>query len=379
MKFYKIISRVFIIIFCTNLFSISANAQSKNNVPLRLAIVGATHGHIPFILGRKGKTDVTVVGIYEPNVDLSKRIAKAYNLSADLFYTDLNKMLNTVKPEAVVAFGSIYQHMAVVEACAPRGIHIMVEKPLATNIEHSKRMEQLAKKYNVFLLTDYETSWYPTTAKVYNLVADSNYVGKIRKVVIHDGHQGPAEINVNKEFLAWLTDPIQNGGGALVDFGCYGADLITYLMHGEEPISVTAVTQHFKPAIYPKVEDEATIIVTYPTTQCIIQASWNWPFSRKDMEVYGDKGYVIAEDNNNMRLRNQNTKGEQTLQVTSKDIPVYTDPFTYFVDVVRGRVKVAKYGLYSLENNLLVVKILDAARASAKSGKTIILKNYTGK
>jgi predicted dehydrogenase len=357
----------------------TANAQPANNSPLRLAIVGATHGHVPFILGRKGKTDVTVVGIYEPNKDLSRHLAKTYNLNADLFYTDLNKMLNTVKPEAVVAFGSIYQHMAVVEACAPRGIHIMVEKPLATNIEHSKRMEQLAKKYNIFLLTDYETSWYPTTAKTYDLVDDSNYIGKIRKVVIHDGHQGPKEINVNKEFLDWLTDPVQNGGGALIDFGCYGANLITYLMHGEEPISVTAVTQHFKPAIYPKVEDEATIIISYPTAQCIIQASWNWPFSRKDMEVYGDKGYVVAEDNINMRVRNQNTKGEQIVQVTSKDIPVYTDPFSYFVDVVRGRVKVPKFGLYSLENNLLVVKILDAARASAKSGKTILLKNYTGK
>lgn len=379
MKFHKIILRIFIISLYINLLNMDANAQSVNNAPLRLAIVGATHGHVPFILGRKGKTDVTVVGIYEPNIDLSKRLAKAYNLSANLFYTDLNKMLNTVKPEAVVAFGSIYQHMAVVEACAPRGIHIMVEKPLATNIEHAERMEQLAKKYNIFLLTDYETSWYPTTAKTYDLVDDSNYVGKIRKVVIHDGHQGPAEINVNKEFLEWLTDPIQNGGGALIDFGCYGANLITYLMHGEEPISVTAVTQHFKPAIYPKVEDEATIIVTYPTAQCIIQASWNWPFSRKDMEVYGDKGYVIAEDNTTMRLRNQNTNGEQIVQVTQKDIPVYTDPFSYFVDVVRGKVKVAKYGLYSLENNLLVVKILDAARASAKTGKTILLKNYSGK
>ena len=376
MKLHNIIFCFFIV----NLFNLAnSNAQSVNNLPLRLAIVGATHGHIPFVLGRKGKTDVTVVGIYEPNIELSKRIAKTYNLNANLFYTDLNKMLNTVKPEAVVAFGSIYQHMAVVEACAPRGIHIMVEKPLATNIEHSKRMEQLANKYNIYLLTDYETSWYPTTAKTYDLVDDSNYVGNIRKVVIHDGHQGPKEINVNKEFLDWLTDPVQNGGGALIDFGCYGANLITHLMHGEEPISVTAVTQHFKPAVYPKVDDDATIIVSYPTAQCIIQASWNWPFSRKDMEVYGDKGYVIAVDNTTLRVRNQNSNGEQVVQVTAKDIPVYTDPFTYFADVVRGRVKVPKFGLYSLDNNLIVVKILDAARASAKSGKTILLKNYTGK
>ena len=197
-------------------------------------------------------------------------------------------MLDAVKPEAVVAFGSIYEHMAVVEACAPRHIDVMVEKPLATTLQQALQMEALAKKYNIKLLTDFETSWYPSTVKAYELVNDSNYIGNIKKVVIHDGHQGPKEIGVNKEFFNWLTDPIQNGGGALMDFGCYGANLMTYLMHGQQPVSVTAVTQHFKPDIYPKVDDEATIIVSYPTAQCIIQASWNWPFGRKDMEVYGE-------------------------------------------------------------------------------------------
>lgn len=357
----------------TSVFISKSIAQPANNAPVRLAVVGITHGHVPWILRRKDKADVTLVGIYEKDTALSNRYAKQYNLDKDLFYTNLDKMLNAVKPEAVVAFGSIYEHMAAVEACAPRGIHVMVEKPLATNVAHAMKMQQLAKKYNIYLLTDFETSWYPTTEKTYQLVNDSNYVGKIRKVVIHDGHQGPKEIGVNKEFFNWLTDPVQNGGGALVDFGCYGANLMTYLMKGEKPVSVTAVTQHFKPAIYPKVEDEATIIVTYPAAQCIIQASWNWPFSRKDMEVYGETGYVIAANNTAMRLRNGQAKEEQARQVTSKDIPVYEDPFAYFADVLRGKIKVAENGLYSLENNITVVQILEAARKSAKSGKTVFL------
>lgn len=148
-------------------------------------------------------------------------------------------------------------------------------------------------------------------------------------------------------------------------------------MRGQEPVSVTAVTQQFKPAVYPKVDDEATIIVTYPTAQCIIQASWNWPFSRKDMEVYGETGYLIAANNTTMRLRNKNTNAEQIIQVTSKDVPVYEDPFSYFADVIRGKIQMPTYGLYSLENNLLVVRILDAARESAKTGKTVMFKkNY---
>ncbi|MCW3109179.1 MAG: Gfo/Idh/MocA family oxidoreductase [Segetibacter sp.] len=351
------------------------HAQSQTpNAPLRLAVVGISHGHVPWILGRKGKTDVTLVGIYEPSKELAERNAKTYNLNPNLFYTDLNKMLDAVKPEAVSVFGSIKNHLEAVEACAPRGIHVMVEKPLTFNNEDAKRMADLAKKNQIFLLTNYETSWYPSTEKTYQLVTDSNYVGQIRKVVFHHGHQGPKKIGVKQEFFDILTDPNQNGGGAIIDFGCYGADIMTYLMKGEDPVSVTAVTQHFQPAVYPKVDDEATIIVSYPNAQCIIQASWNWPFARKDMEVYGDAGYVIAVDNNNMRLRNNNTKTEQVIKVTTNEVPVYTDPFSYFADVIRGKIKVPDNGLYSLETNLKVVRILDAARESAKTGKTVVLR-----
>jgi len=351
------------------------SGQNPSIHPIRFAIAGLTHGHASFILGRKDKHDFTLVGIYEPNRELALRLAKTYNFNPKLIYADLGQMLDSVKPEAVMAFGSIYEHMKVVEECAPRGIHVMVEKPLATNNEHAEKMKELAKKFNIQLLTDYETSWYPTTAKSFQLANDSNFVGIVRKVVVHDGHQGPKEIGCSKEFLDWLTDPIQNGGGALIDFGCYGANLMTYLMKGEEPVSVTAVTRHFKPDLYPKVDDEATIIVSYPDAQCIIQASWNWPFGRKDMEIYGVSGYIFAENNYNMRLRNSKMDAERSVKVTATDVAVYEDPFSYFADVLKGKIKMTKYDPYSLENNIIVVKILDAARQSAATGKTVNLNN----
>ena len=362
-------SLIFLVILMFMIFNLQA--QEPQEKPIRLAIAGGTHGHIAFILGRKPKSDFIMVGLYEPNRELAMRLAKQYNFNPKLIYSDLGKMLDSVKPEAVVAFGSIYEHMNVVEECAPRGIHVMVEKPLATNVEHAKKMSELAEKFHIFLLTDYETSWYPTTAKSFGLVNDSNYVGDIRKVVIHDGHQGPKEIGCSKEFLDWLTDPVQNGGGALIDFGCYGANLMTYLLKGEEPVSVTAVTRHFKPEIYPKVDDEATIIVSYPHSQCIIQASWNWPFGRKDMEIYGVTGYIIAANNYNLHLRNGKMDTERSVKVTSKDIAVYEDPFSYFADVIKGKIKMTKYDPYSLDNNMIVVRILDAARQSAETGKTV--------
>jgi len=342
--------------------------------PVRLAVAGISHGHSAWILGNKIHAKVVVTGIYEKDTSLWQPYIKRYQLKPELFYSDLGKMLEAVKPEAVVAFGSINQHINVVEACAPAKIHVMVEKPLATTKEQAIRMQELARKNNIYLLTNYETSWYPTTEKTYQLINDSVIAGKITKAVFHHGHEGPKKINVSKEFFDWLTDPIENGGGALIDFGCYGANIMTYLMQEEAPLSVTAVTQHLQPDVYPKVDEEATIVITYPSAQSIIQASWNWPFGRKDMEVYGVDGYVITSDNTNMRFKSRKTKEEQRIKVDTADVHVYTDPFAYFADVIRERITVPRYGLYSLENNVRVVQILDAARESAKSGKTVYLK-----
>lgn len=361
-------------LFVSALFTFTVcQAQSVNDKPMRIAVARIRHDHVGWILTRK-KPDIVIVGIYEPNDELAQRYAEKYGFSKELIYKDLNRMLDVVKPEAVVAFGSIYEHMSVVEACAPRHIDVMVEKPLAATLAQAVRMDSLAKKYGFKLLTNFETSWYPSTMKSYALINDSNYIGSIKKVVIHDGHQGPKEIGVSKDFFEWLTDPVQNGGGAIVDFGCYGANLMTYLMHGQQPLSVTAVVQHFKPDIYPKVDDEATIILSYPSAQCIIQASWNWPFGRKDMEIYGNKGYIITVNNSVMRLRTDGDSAELKTQVTEADVAVYTDPFSYLADVVRNKIKVPDNGLYSLQTNMTVVRILEAAKESAKTGKTIYLE-----
>jgi predicted dehydrogenase len=342
--------------------------------PLRLAVAGLVHGHAPIILGRKDRGDLQIVGIYEPQRDVAEKYAKRFGLPPTLFFTDLKKMLEEVKPEAVAAFGSTFDHLSVVQACAPRGIHVMVEKPLAVSLQHALQIEALARKHRINVLTNYETTWYASNHAVYDLTHKEKALGPIRKLVIHDGHQGPQEINVPPEFFKWLTDPVLNGGGALMDFGCYGANLATWLMDGAEPLTVTAVTQQFKPEIYPKVEDEATIILGYCDALAIIQASWNWPTNRKDLEVYGRDGYAFALDGRNLRQRKAGAEREQALSLERRPAP-FDDPFAYLAAVLRGEVQPDANDLSSLANNIKVIRILDAATRSAATGKTIKLSS----
>lgn len=357
-----------IVLFLASFFASTVACSSQQTKPLRIGIAGLTHDHVRGLLGRAKDSAIVIVGIAEPNRELAERYIKQYKLSPGLLFSSLDEMLDKCKPEAVCAFNSIYEHLAVVQACAPRKIDVMVEKPLAVSVDHAKQMQLLVKKYGIHLLTNYETTWYGSNHKAFEIL-DS--IGDIRKVVVHDGHEGPKEIGVSKEFFEWLTDPLKNGGGAIIDFGCYGANLVTWLMKGERPVSVSAITQQIKPNIYPKVDDEATIIITYPKAQGILQASWNWPFGRKDMEIYGQHGYMIA-DRKGLKIKASAATKEEYRDIPSLASP-NNDPFTYLAAVLHKEIVVKPTDLSSLENNMIVVEILEAARKSAKEGKVIYL------
>lgn len=346
--------------------------NNGNQKPLRVGVAGLTHGHVHWILGAAQTGAIEIVGIAEKNRGLAERLLKQYNLPLEILYADLPDMLDRTRPEAVTAFGSIYDHLGVVKACAPRKIHVMVEKPLAVSLDHARQMEALAKKHDIHLLTNYETTWYGSNHVTFRMVHEQKQIGNITKMVIHDGHQGPKEIGVNKEFLEWLTDPRLNGGGALMDFGCYGADLATWLMRDARPLSVSAVTQQLKPHIYPRVDDEATIIVTYPKAQAIIQASWNWPYNRKDMEVYGTTGYIVA-DRDGIRFMTDPAKPEESEKIEQRQEP-FNDPFAFLTAVIRGTITMSDHDLSSLPVNMTAMEILDAAKRSAESGMVIHLE-----
>jgi len=339
--------------------------------PLRVAIAGLVHGHVEgFLSNSMQRPEMRIVGISDPDRGLFDRYAAQFGLDSALYHADLEEMLRTTKPQAVLVYSNTFDHRKIVELCAKHHIPVMMEKPLAVSLQDAQAIERAAREAQIQVLVNYETSWYPSNHAVFDMV-HAGAIGDVRKVVVHDGHKGPKEIGVSQEFLKWLTDPKLNGGGALFDFGCYGADLMTWLMNGERPLSVTAVTQQIKPQTYPHVDDEATIILAYPKAQAILQASWNWPFDRKDMEVYGRTGYVITIRRDDLKVRRAGEKEEQIIAAPKVPSP-YDDSLTYLRAVVLDGLK--PDGLSSLETNVIVTEILDAALQSAATGKTVNMK-----
>ncbi|MHA4809696.1 Gfo/Idh/MocA family protein [Flavitalea flava] len=363
---------VFLCFFLTGRIS-AVTAQKV----LRVGVAGLSHDHVHNVMNQYKKGQVIIVGIAEGDEQLIQRYKKSYALPDSLFFPNLTALLHHTKPDIVLAYNAIAEHLKVVETCAPEGIPVMVEKPLATTVKDADRIAVLARQFHIAILTNYETTWYNSNQQIYELVNDKQELGEIRKMVVHDGHQGPKEIGCSPDFLSWLTDPVKNGGGALMDFGCYGANLMTWLMKGKAPIAVTAITRHYKPAVYPKVEDDATILLEYTGATGLIEASWNWPFGIKDLEVFGATGYLHALNGNAVQRRDKMTYDSVTVKPAR-----YNDNIPYLEDFLSGRIKSgAQSGsnpdpqndLSSLENNLIVVRILEAAKRSASEGKRIVL------
>jgi predicted dehydrogenase len=318
--------------------------------PFRIAVIGTEHGHVRGFLNAAAKRpDVQISGPF-PFEDRAKA--------------------KSSQPEAIACFTSTDGHVAVARDAAAWRIPMMMEKPLATTNEDAREIARLAQSANIPIFVNYETTWYKSHAAIRRFFENTSN-GRIRKIVAMDGHQGPREIGVGDDFFTWLTDPKRNGAGALFDFGCYGANLITWLLNNQRPTRILASTKQNKPAIYKNVDDEATILVEYDGAQGIIQGSWNWPFSRKDLEVYAEKAYAHAVGGNLVRQRLPGTKAEES--ITPPDLPAdEADSISYLKAIARGKLKPA--GLSSLENNLIATEILVAARESAQSGRAVNLR-----
>jgi predicted dehydrogenase len=345
--------------------------RAADQQPLKVAIVGLEHGHVAGFLPQLPKhPDVKLVGIADGNTELWKEYENKFSLPESLFYKSEANMIEQTKPDAILVYTPIGEHRHAIEIAAQFGVSVMVEKPLTISLDDALAIRRVAREHKIHVLVNYETTWYPSNRAAYDEVRE-NRIGEIRRVVVHDGHEGPKEINVQPEFLKWLTDPEQNGAGALYDFGCYGVDLMTWLMNGETPLTVTAVVNHDKPQIYPRVDDDATIIVQYPRAQGVMQASWNWPFSRKDMEVYGANGYAITVASDHVRIRHQHDR-EEHLE-TAPGLPANEhDSLSYLAAVLHGQIQ-PKGDLSALDTNVTVMQILDAARESVRTGRTVKL------
>jgi predicted dehydrogenase len=352
----------------TSVPSFCAQSSQTADKKTRLAIIGLDHDHVWGLLkDLTGEPNAELVAIADGHAELVER-AKSRVPASVKFYSNYLQMLDEMKPDGVIVTTDNARHLEILRECAKRHIHYSTEKPMATTAADAREMERLANQAGIKVMVNYWNAWAAPTHELYNRVKD-NQVGPVRRIIVQYGHQGPKEIGVSKYFADWLYDPVKNGGGAIMDFGCYGAEWAVWLKG--LPTHVSAITQKLKVEQHNSVDDDATIFLDYPDGTAIIEASWDWPYSMGQVEVFGSKGSLLAtgkdlfsrtasDDASKVGLEGERVALDPPLRETS-------NPISYFVDRIRNNKPIEDP--LSMKLNVQVMEILDAARESVRTGR----------
>jgi predicted dehydrogenase len=356
------------LIFLRTLLIVTVLAGSLHAQEYKIAVIGLVHAHVWGHLRTMidGKS-ATLVGVAEPNPELTAEAMKM-GVSKDLIYSSYENMLDEKQPNIVWAFVENNRHLEIAKACAARHINLIFEKPLAATYEQAKQIQALAGKYGIRVMTNYQMAWWPANY-VAKAAVDNGEIGKPWRLHGIVGHSGPGSEGVrNKYFFAWLTDPVKNGGGALMDFGCYNA--LWSLWYLGPPQTVYARVNHLRPDRFPKVEDNADLILGYSKGVGIFEGSWDLPRSYQDLEVFGwgedGKRGSIYMSHKGVDLQSGNKVEHLPLTPLPAEA---SEPVAYMVSRIRENKPIE--GLTAMDINVQVIRIIDLAKESVKIGKAV--------
>lgn len=333
--------------------------------PLKIGFIGLRHGHSWRQLGDvTGIDDAEFVGVAESIPGL---VDEARRIQPDAYYgSDYRKFVHSKKPDIVWAFVENNRHLEVVEFLAPLGIHVIFEKPLAGSYADALRIRGLAREHGIHVMTNYQMAWWPSNHELRRQAAEGK-IGKVWRLHGVVGNSGPAPRDLRRKvFFDWLTDPEANGAGALVDFGIYSATWAVW--HLGLPSHVYATVNSLQPDRFPKVEDNAVMVLSYPSGVGIFEGSWDLPRGFQQLEVFGRTGSLSL--NRDSLAHRDGRRAAVEIESTPLD-PAHSHPIRYMIDRVRSGKPLGH--IVALDINVDAVQILEAAKRSARSLRAVPL------
>jgi predicted dehydrogenase len=368
------------------------------NKTYRVGIVGFAHmhiNHVAALFARHPQAEFVACADTRPLVPELREApyTRGWNLKHALkdlgvpkAYDDYREMLEREQFDIVICCSENAQHPDVVEACAARGVHVCVEKPMAASLSDALRMARACQAAGTTLLINWPLTWDPVARKMKALI-EAGTIGRLLEVKWRSGHTGPlgpgaAHTGVS-EAAEFLSGPERGatwwhqqaaGGGAMLDYCCYGAMVALWYV-GEQATAAIGLRANLD-SQWGDAEDNAAMLVRFPSSMALFEGSWTTldhgvtggPI------VYGTTGTLLM-DHNDPRVRLSRGGGEVS----------YYDP----EPLPAGRGDIAEEYIHHLETgepvhptlemtfNLKAMAILDAGVRSAASGKLELVDNPT--
>lgn len=343
----------------------------RSKPAVRLAIVGLDDDRVWGLLNDIAKEPAAdLMAIADSHPELVAR-ARAQVSGTVRFYNDYQRMLDDDKPAAVIVATSPDRHLEILRECARRHIEFLTDTPMALTAAAAREMENLASAAGIRLMVNYENVWTASSQGMYGRVAGGT-IGPLQKINVQYGHAGPGEIGVLKHSPNWFYDP-SRGGGALMDFGSYGAEWALWLKG--RPSGVYAYSRKSKAGDSGGVDEDDVFLLNYPDGIATIQASWDWPFDQSRVEAFGPKGSLLALPEA-LYFRAAGTEAEiENPEGRAIDLPFVLhetgSSVAYFVYHIRHDQPIEDP--VSARMNVQVAEILDAAQESIRTGTVVQL------
>jgi predicted dehydrogenase len=339
---------------------------------LRIGVFGFTHDHIWENLEALAASDGGVlVAAADPHLGLRQEMAEHYP-DAQLF-EDAGQLLESVELDAVYVYGDNRSGVAAAELAAARGLHIMVEKPMASTLAGADRMRRAAHAAGVQLMINWPIAWMPPLQQAFRMI-EAGEIGEIFQVTYRSAHGGPRELGCSPYFSEWLYDPERNGAGALMDYCCYGAAM-TCLLLGL-PARVTALAARLRKVDLPA-EDNAVLLMQHPRALSSTTASWTQigHLTSYVPMFYGSEGTLVIQNEQLLHATRENDMGQPI------DIPAQPahmrNSAEFFIHHIRTGAPIT--GLCSPEVGLQAQEVLEAGLRSVEQGCAISLPLTTGR
>ncbi len=300
------------------------------NARLKIGIIGLVHDHVWGIINEfREIKDIEIPCVSDLNEPL---LLKAKESGIKKTYKSCEDMLAEEELDAVIVYTENSRHAEVTELAAERGLHVMVEKPMAANLEQAERMLKATRKSGIKLMVNYPTAWYPVTRHAYKLAQEGS-IGRIYQVRYRAAHEGPKEIGCSRYFYEWLYDEKLNGAGALMDYCCYGANLCRWILG--IPGKVAGIGGTYV-RDYLRVEDNAVLLMGYRKAMGIAEASWSQIGEgvppRYTLVMNGSEGVIAA--GKELKIYTPESKNWQKIEPASPKEGMRNGP-EHFVTCIR--------------------------------------------
>jgi predicted dehydrogenase len=300
--------------------------------PLRIGVLGLVHDHVWDVLPTlRGRDDAVLVAAADPHAELRKRLTDEYGCPA---HADYDAVLNADGLDAVYVYTDNRTGAELVERAAGRGLHVMIEKPLAATRDGAERALAAAEKAGVRLMVNWPFQWWPQLQYAMT-IAREGHIGEVWQVKYRAAHEGPREMGCSEYFSEWLYDRDRNGGGAFIDYCCYGAMLARQILG--MPESVTGFAGRLVKRDL-SVDDNGIVVMQYPHATAIAEGSWSQigKLTAYVPTIYGTRGTLMVEPRIGGRLW---LATEVHPDGVSLDVPAppteHANPTAHFVHAVR--------------------------------------------